>query len=47
MAGLTSPRLMDWILGKPSLGRMLLPMAEARRAERQAAAARAEALTQP
>lgn len=37
MAGLTSPRLMDWILGKPSLGRMLLPMAEARRAERQAA----------
>lgn len=48
MAGLTSPRLMDWILGKPSLGRMLLPMAEARRAERQAAAARdEESLTKP
>ena len=40
MAGLTSPRLMDWILGQPSLGRMLMPMAEARRAERQAAAVR-------
>jgi hypothetical protein len=39
MAGLTSPRFMDWLLGKPSLGRMFLPMAEARRAERQAAAA--------
>ena len=37
VAGLTSPRLMDWILGQPSLGRMLLPMAEARRAERRAA----------
>ena len=42
MAGLTSPRLMDWILGKPTFSRMLLPMAEARRADRLAAAARTD-----
>lgn len=38
VAGLTAPRLMDWLLSKPSLGQMFLPMAEARRAERRAAA---------
>lgn len=43
VAGLTSPRFMDWLMGKPSLGRMLMPMAEARRAERQAATAGAAA----
>lgn len=47
MAGLTSPRFMDWVLGKPSLGRMLMPMAEARRAERLAAATPPEDGTAP
>lgn len=40
VAGLTSPRLMDRLLAVPLLGRMFLPMAEARRAERRAAADR-------
>lgn len=40
LAGLTSPRLMDRLLAVPMLGRMFLPMAEARRVERRAAADR-------